>query len=179
MSNVSTPSNSPAGAGALWEVPFLDPAKVRLRLDSSGYLEGTADGTQQLAELRARAAFPFTLPDQFIELRNSKGELLGFVRRLDELDAGSGEAIGKAARLQHFTPLVRRILSVRGKRGLFIWRVVTDRGEAEFSTRGRRQNIEEIAGDEYIVTDIDGNRYRIPRVPELDARSLLHLRKVL
>ena len=82
-------------------------------------------------------------------------------------------------RLQHFVPLIRRVLSITGRHHMYTWRVVTDRGEVEFHIRGRRQNLEEIGGEEHIVTDTDGNRYRIPKVPDLDARSLVQLQKVL
>ena len=160
-------------------LPFLDPLMVRLTLDSSGHLEGSVGGAEQLTGLRAKAAFPFQLPGQFIELRDDKGEIVGFIRRVDELPAQSREAVEKALRLQHFVPFIKRVISIKGKAGMYTWQVVTDRGETEFTTRGRRQNIEEISGDEHLVTDSEGNRYRIPRVPELDARSLMHLHKIL
>jgi len=157
---------------------MLPPAEVALRLDESGHLEGTLGG-EPVGDLRARATLPFKMPGQFIELRNDKKELIGFIRSLDELDPDSRAAVAKALGLQHFVPRIQRILSIKGRHHLYTWRVVTDRGQTEFTTRGRRQNIEEISADEHIVTDTDGNRYRIPRVPDLDAKSLLHLRKVL
>ena len=145
-------------------IPFVAPDKTRLRLNSSGHLDGTVDGVEQLTELRARAAFPFRQPDEFIELRKEKNDLVGFIRRMSELDAESRVAVEHALRLQHFVPVIRQILSIQGKYGLFVWKAVTDRGAAEFATRGRRQHVEEVSLEEYIVTDTEGNRYRIPRV---------------
>ena len=161
------------------ELRLLDPARVKLRLDESGHLEGTIEGGEPLADLRARAAFPFTRPGEYIELRTAKDDSLGFIRRLDELDPDSRAAVAKAVQLQHFVPRVQRVLSIKDKHHLFTWHVVTDRGETTFITRGRRQNVEETSNDEYIVTDTEGSRYRIPRIPDLDAKSLVHLRKVL
>ena len=159
-------------------LPLLDPKAVRLRLDASGFLEGSVAGAP-VEEVRARPAFPFSHPDLFIELRAPEPGLLGIVERLADLEPDCRRAVEAALRLQRFTPVIRRILSIRGHHHLYSWRVVTDRGEIAFQTRGRRQNIEEVSGDEYVVTDTDGNRYRVPRISELDARSLVHLRKVL
>ena len=160
------------------QIPLLDPAQVELRLDSRGWLEGSIEGREQ-KDVRARAVFPYTLPGEYIELRCDGGDLIGFIRRIEELDPLVRKAVRESMRFQHFVPLIRRVLSVKGHHHMYTWRVVTDRGEVEFHIRGRRQNLEEIGGEEHIITDTDGNRYRIPRVPDLDARSLLQLQKVL
>lgn len=160
------------------QLRFLDGARIDLRLDASGCLEGTIEG-QGHTSVGARALFPFSLPSEYVELRGQGGDLIGFVRRLDQLSPDVADAVGKSLRLRHFVPLVTRILAIKGRHHMYAWRVVTDRGEVEFHIRGRRQNLEEIGGDEHIVTDTDGNRYRVPRIPDLDARSLAQLRKVL
>lgn len=176
--SVSSAPASPAIQAGKMTVPCLDPARLSLRLDECGMLEGTVEGAQ-VVELQARAAFPFSLPTEFIELRSRDDKLVGFIRKLELLDSISRAAVEKAVRLHHFVPRILRVQSIKGKHGLYIWRVLTDRGAGEFTTRGRRQNIEEVTGDEQIVTDIDGNRFRIPKIPDLDARSLMHLRRVL
>ena len=160
------------------ELTFLDPTAVSLRLDDCGFLEGTVDG-KETKDIRARAAFPFSRPDEYFELTDADKKVIGFVRHLDELDESTRAALRETARLQHFVPLITRIRSISGEHHVYCWNVATDRGPVEFHIQGRRQNIEEVSGDEYIVTATDGNRYRIPSIPNLDARSLLHLRKVL
>lgn len=160
------------------EVPFIAPQELRVALDAFGALSGSLGG-RELKNIRARAAFPFSAPDEFIELREETGELLGFVRHVSELDPGSAAAVSAAAKLGRLVPKIKRIFSIRGSGRMRTWRVETDRGKTEFQVRGRRWNVEEIGGGEHIVTDTEGNRFRIPAVPELDARSLMQLRKVL
>ena len=157
---------------------FLIPSTVALRLDESGGLTGAIED-EEYAHVRARALFPFSLPGDYVELRDDEGSLVGFIKHLDDLRPESADAIRASMRLRHFVPLVKQILSISGRHHMFTWKVTTDRGEAEFHIRGRRQNMEEIGGGEYLVTDAEGNRYRIPNVAALDARSLMHLRKVL
>ncbi len=157
---------------------FLDCTRIDLRLDDCGCLTGTIEDREHEA-VRPRALFPFSLPEDYVELRGDDGDLIGFIRRLGKLSPDTADAVRTSIRLHHFVPLVRRILSIEGRHHMYTWRVVTDRGEIEFHIRGRRQNLEEIGGGEHVVTDTDGNRYRIPNVPDLDARSLLELRKVL
>lgn len=160
------------------QIPYIEPATLRVRLDSRGRLEGEINGVE-VKNVRARAAFPFTRPDCFIELRSEAGDLLGFIRSLGGVEPESAAAAAASARLGRFVPRIVRVLSIKGRGQMRRWSVETDRGGAEFSVRGRRQNMEEAAGGEHIVTDTEGNRYRIPAVPELDARSLFQLRKVL
>ena len=129
--------------------------------------------------MRARALFPFSRPGEYIELSNDSGDLIGFIRTLAELRPEVADAIRESVRLGHFVPYVQRILSVKGTQHLYTWNVITDRGRSEFHIRGRRQNLEEIGGDEHMVTDTEGVRYRIPKIPDLDPRSVTQLRKVL
>lgn len=89
------------------------------------------------------------------------------------------DALRESVRLGHFVPYVQCILSVKGTQHLYTWKVVTDRGRSEFHIRGRRQNLEEIGGDEHMVTDTEGVRYRIPKTPDLHPKSVVQLRQVL
>lgn len=157
---------------------WLDPDETSLRINPSGMLEGNIGG-RETVDLSARAAFPFTMPDAFIELRTHEKEYIGFIRDVNQLSPQSREAVRKAVADQHFVPLIKRIRSIKGSHHCYTWKVSTDRGDAGFTTAGRRQNVEEIGGDEYIVTDSTGNRFRIPSTPNLDARSLAQLRKIL
>lgn len=159
-------------------IHFLAPATVDLHLDSCGLLEGKVEGADE-SSLLARALFPFSRPCKYVELRREDDELVGFIQNLAELPDAVREALEKAIHLRHFVPEIRRIIAIDGRHHMYTWRVVTDRGEAEFHIRGRRQHVEEIGGNGYVVTDNDGNRYRIPPVTQLDARSLLQLRKIL
>jgi len=157
---------------------FLRDDQIDLRLDDSGYLEGTIEGNEYTG-VRVRALFPFSRPGEYVEVRDQAGDLIGFIRLLDRLAPQVAADVRTSMRLSHFVPLVRRILSINGRHHMYTWKVVTDRGEAEFHIRGRRQNLEEIGGGEHMVTDTDGNRYRIPAITDLDPKSLVELRKVL
>jgi hypothetical protein len=157
---------------------FLLPGEVDLRLDESGSLEGAVAGAEHRG-VHVRELFPYSRPGRYIEVRDEERNLLGFIRDLDDLQTRVAQAIRTSLRLNHFVPLVQQIRSISGRHHMFTWKVLTDRGEAEFHIRGRRQNMEEIGGDEYMVTDTEGNRYRIPSITQLDPKSLVQLRKVL
>ena len=160
------------------QLQFLRAGEIDLHLDASGHLEGVIGG-ERASGVQARALFPFSRPGEYIELRGDSGDLIGFVHTLAELRPEVADAIRESVRLGHFVPYVQRILSVKGTQHLYTWNVITDRGRAEFHIRGRRQNLEEIGGDEHMVTDTEGVRYRIPKVPDLDPKSVSQLRKVL
>ena len=68
---------------------------------------------------------------------------------------------------------------MREEFGAIYCEVETDRGRRQFIARGARDAIEELAGGEFLIPDVDGNRYRVPAPQHLDTRSKRLLERVL
>jgi hypothetical protein len=49
--------------------------------------------------------------------------------------------------------------------------VDTDRGAWSFTTRNLRENTSKPSPGRYIISDVDGNRYDLPNLADLDATS--------
>ncbi|MBQ8187045.1 MAG: DUF1854 domain-containing protein [Clostridia bacterium] len=72
---------------------------------------------------------------------------------------------------KYYTPVIKQILSLKDKFGFSYWKVMTDEGELSFTLRDTFQSLMKVGGTRIFVNDIDGNRYEIPNIEELDRKS--------
>jgi hypothetical protein len=72
---------------------------------------------------------------------------------------------------RYVMPVIRSILAVKDRLGTVEWEVDTDRGRRRFATRDLREAVVRPAPERYILPDVEGNRYDVPDVRALDARS--------
>jgi hypothetical protein len=69
-------------------------------------------------------------------------------------------------------PEITEILHVEDKFGVLKWRVMTDRGEIEFSIRNRHSDIKLLGKKRLLVRDSNDNRYQVTDISKLDKKSL-------
>ena len=148
---------------------FLDPAKVVL-FRAGDALRVTVEGDRSLLRVIPMRAFPISLRDRYISLRDEDGNELGMIREPDELDVESRKLLVEALSWRYFTPTIREIVSLKEKLGIVEWEVVTDRGSKRFLSRSLLESLKETDAG-LMVTDVENNRYEIRRDVELDARS--------
>ena len=148
---------------------FLDPAKVVL-FRARDALRVTVEGDRCLLRVIPMRAFPISLRDRYISLRDEDGNELGMIREPDELDVESRKLLVEALSWRYFTPTIREIVSLKEKLGIVEWEVVTDRGSKRFLSRSLLESLKETDAG-LMVTDVENNRYEIRRDVELDARS--------
>jgi hypothetical protein len=67
--------------------------------------------------------------------------------------------------------VIRRIRRIKERFGTLDWEVDTDRGAWSFTTRNLRENTSKPSPGRYIISDVDGNRYDLPNLADLDAAS--------
>ncbi len=156
-------------------VRMLDPNQVRFERMPLGGLQMTdADGTVYDHVLVYRA-FPLSRPGEYISVRRGRSELeqkeIGMIRRLEDLAADQRAEVESDLEKRYFVHTVLRIVSIREDMGYFYWVVETDKGLREFPVPIRPRYITYLPPRGRLVMDIDGNRYGIPDLPSLDARS--------
>ena len=137
-------------------------------------LEADADKTpvkQDLGRVFFHRCFPFETPDEYISVLNKDGREYAMIRDLAQMPADAQEIIHGELNRKYLCPTVKRIKSLKEKLGYSFWEVETDRGEMSFSMHDTYRNIARVGGGMLIITDVDGNRYRIDDVAELDRKS--------
>lgn len=160
---------------------LLDPKQTQVR-EYNGilYLEHDSHRVELLAP---RRTLPLSSPDEWILLSSSRGEELGIIRRLSELDAKSRAAIRASLENTYRITTILRVLEVEREPlgGQITWRVVTQLSENDAEGSGAGHEITfRLAGAEDVQTaryphiyfaDVDGNRYEIPDCEAMDLAS--------
>lgn len=159
--------------------PRLDPERLRVFRDGSGKLRLVVAGDRCYVDARVARAFPLSLPDRYVTFLDGKDRVIGTVREPERLDEDSRQAVRRELKRRYFTPTIRRFHDAREEFGAVYCDVETDRGRRRFVARGLRDTVQELGEGELLMSDVDGNRYRIEDWRRLDLRSLRLLERLI
>lgn len=169
MAAPSQPSAKPPARDELvyWAV---DPEEVRVWLDEFHILHVEACGEVH-HDVRPRHAFPLSGRGDYVGFLGEKEQELVLVRHASRLDPASRAALDEALAKLYYRAIITRIDSIAETMGVSMWEVMTDCGYAKFEVVDRQRHIRFLSGGRFLITDVDGNRYEIPCIYELDERS--------
>lgn len=131
----------------------------------------TDDGETVYDRVWLHRVFPFDLAEEFISVQAKDNEEVGIIRRLSDFDEATAEILRDELERKYFTPKIKRIITLKERRGFSYWRVETDIGEMELSFQDTYRSITKVGSDRAVVTDISGNRFEIESLEGLDRRS--------
>lgn len=142
---------------------------IRITRNSLGtlVLERPGEEPQPVKPVRA---LPLTDPENWIGLMDEKGKPLLMVASLASLDPDSRELLSRELEQTYFLPKITLIQEVVEEYGVLRLAVETDRGPRNFEIRSR-EHIRFLPAGRILLRDLDGNRYEIPSIHDLDPRS--------
>jgi hypothetical protein len=111
------------------------------------------------------------MSSQYVSVFDSGGSEVGILRDLAALDDESRRNVEAELDSFYFTPSISRIKSLKAEASMWKWEVETQRGQVVFYLRGVRDSVHEVAPNRWQVFSVDGQRYEIRNVDELDQRS--------
>lgn len=152
-----------------FKLNYLEPQKVKL-FRQGDVLRCTIEDDKSCLRIVPMRSFPISMRDQYISLRDMKGNELGIIKEPKELDKDSLKLLEDEIQRRYFTPVIQSIKSIHDKLGIVEWEVVTDRGAKKFLTRSIHDSIEEISSG-LMIKDMENNRYEL-RKSELDPASI-------
>ena len=126
---------------------------------------------QDLGRVYFHRAFPFDAPDEYISVLNKDGKEYGIIRRLSDFEGESRALIDAELARKYLAPVITKILSLKDKLGYSYWEVETDSGRRSFTMRDTYRNLFHNSENGVVLTDVDGNRFLIPDVLQLDPKS--------
>lgn len=115
--------------------------------------------------------FPFDHPYSYISVLDKEQNEIGMIADIDTFDEAARTMLHEELDRKYYTPVIRKILSLKDKYGYSYWRVETDEGELTFTLRDTFHSLLKVHTTRIFVNDIDGNRYEIPDVEKLDRKS--------
>ena len=134
----------------------------RLWLERSDRDEPVAVTPRYLRPLTGRTAIIFL---------DQKDREVVTIASLDAL-SGEGRRLVEVALRDHYhLSIIERVESIEVRMGTRYWQVKTERGARAFALREPGKNIVWLSDTHMVLRDTAGNRYEIPDLTLLDARS--------
>jgi hypothetical protein len=144
---------------------------VQIKRNNLGELTMEREG-EAPRKVKAIRALPLTDPQNWIGLLDEKGKPVHMVRSLMELDAASRDLLSRELDQYYFLPKITCIHWITEEYGVLRIHVDTDKGPRTFEVR-TREHIRFLPGGRILLRDLDGNRYEVPCLDDLDAHSQL------
>lgn len=114
--------------------------------------------------------FPWSAPDELVSLRDSDQNEALLVERIGTLDAASAQALARALGSAGFVLEIVRVEAIEEDYELRVWRVETRQGPRTFQTPLDEWPWSSPDGG-YLVRDLSGDLFRIPRPDALDEQT--------
>jgi hypothetical protein len=135
------------------------------------------------AGIFAVRCLPVTCPERFISLRyaDAEGEEheVGIIRDLDIWPAEARRLVERALARRYFIRRITEIESIQMAYGLLNFRVLTNRGPAEFTMRCGHSYTMDYGGTGKMLLDVDENRYVIEDLEALPRRQQVLFRRYI
>lgn len=169
---------------AVTPITVTHPEKVevdalRLFREPAWRLRLTIDGDRSYTRVKVVRAAPLSHPDKYISFLDAKDEEICMVDDLKQLDDEARAIIKDELDRRYLTSTIQTVLSMRNEFGTSYWEVATDRGQREFVVQNVAENAQWLGDHRLLIIDVDGNRFEIPRLDELDKKSLGLVEQVL
>lgn len=152
------------------ELRYLKPEDLRF-FKSGGILRATLRDDVSLLQAAVVRIFPLTRPDSYFSIRDGAGKEAGVLVSLEGLDAASAACAREDLERRYMSARLTAVRKVRERFGIVEWDVETNRGPRRFSTRELRENAIRLPNRQFVLIDVEGNRYEVPDLAALDAYS--------
>lgn len=127
------------------------------------------DGTV-FQNVEPRCLFPSSNGRKFITLLDENGAEQAVIRDLDNLPKDQRQVIEGCLTEYYLIPHIVKILNTTEKFGLITLDTETDRGPARIEIRNLLYGFKQV-GNRLLLRDSNDNRYEIPDLRQLDAKS--------
>jgi len=146
--------------------------KDEFKETDGGFVSFDYDGVHY-DRIKVVRLFPFSDADKFISIReygNGDREI-GIIEDLSEMTDKTREILEKQLQLRYFTPLIKKIYSIKDEYGYAYFHVLTDKGECRFSINMGSNAVIKLSDTRLIIMDVDENRFEIRDVEELTQKE--------
>jgi hypothetical protein len=146
-------------------------SEIEIFYAGSDVLRMTIAGDKSYVTVKPVWSAPLTHPGKHLAIVDSKGEEVAHFDDPNELSDQSLAAVREELHRRYLTARVLSISDARSEFGATYWHVDTDRGERDFVTQSLQENVQWLGDHHVLLIDVDGNRFDVPDIRSLDARS--------
>ena len=117
-------------------------------------------------------AFPHELLWEYISVSDGENKEIGLIYNIEDFDEEASALIKTELERKYYCPTIKEISSLKERYGFSYWKAVADDGrKLSFTMQDTFRNIVHTGDDSLLLLDVDGNRYAIKSVSELDRKS--------
>jgi hypothetical protein len=149
----------------------IDPQSLHIFFHPADRLRVTIAGDRSYPTVKPVWASPIKFPGQYLALLDAKDNEIVTVKDPKTLSPESWAAVETELKRRYLTSTVLSIERAKVEFGATYWHVTTNRGEKDFVTQSLQENAQWMGESHLLLIDVDGNRFEIPDIDALDARS--------
>jgi len=133
----------------------------------------TEDGEEKTYDrVFLHRAFPHELMWEYISVIAEDNKEIGLIYKIDDFDEDTVKLLRTEIERKYFSPEISEIQNLKERYGFSYWKVKTADGRhLNFTMQDTFRNIIRIGDDQALLVDVDGNRYTIKSITELDRKS--------
>lgn len=161
-------------------VRYVVPTEVRvIPVPGAVHPRVELEGDRCVRAAQFKLVFPLSMSDRYVSIQDPSDHEVAILESLEGMEKAQRDIIEQELDRRYFTPSISRIDDLRQDAGMWRFSVQTQRGPAEFFVRNWRDSAHEAVGGRWQIHSVDGLRFEIRNVDELDARSQNLLEQLL
>lgn len=116
--------------------------------------------------------FPFELLWEYISVLDSDQAEVGIIFNIEDFEGETKQMLVTELERKYYEPRIKTIVSLKERYGFSYWEVVCEDGRnVKFTMQDTFRNIIRAGDDRAILLDVDGNRFVIESIMDLDRKS--------
>ncbi|MDR1569240.1 MAG: DUF1854 domain-containing protein [Oscillospiraceae bacterium] len=164
------------------DLGLIDPSAARFGETAGGFLELTYKD-KNYPRVSVRRTLPLGMPYEYLSIADEENHEIGILRKLADLDGDQRRLVEKELERRYYCPNVVEVRSVKDQLG-YVYIDISIQGTGDITRRtcaikDVNRNIRMLSDDSVILFDVDGNRYMIPSLKALSAKSRRRLEPYL
>ena len=157
----------------------IDPREMQFFYEPPGTVRLTVGGDHSYHTVKVYQAWPLSRPSRAVSFLNAKDEEITLLDDLQQLSPDSRAVIEEELRRRYLTARITRVLEIRWEFGVTYWHVDTTRGERDFVVQSISESCVWLGDGHVLIVDVDGTRFEIKDLAEMDPVSRGFLDAVL
>lgn len=156
------------------DIGYLDLNDAKFFASSGGFV-GLNYKDTEYSRVTLKRALPINHPDEYISVSDASNNEIGIIKDINDLKDEQRSLLLEELSKRYYCPKIDKILSVKDKMGFVYFDVSIIKGNAMFkkncSVKDVSKNIRMLGDDKLMIFDVDGNRFLIDPLSELDKKS--------
>ena len=150
---------------------FTPAADCRFYRNANGFLGLELRGEDH-KRVQLSRALPFSAPEQYICVADMEGKEIAVLESLDDFSEEQRELLEAELGIRYFYPIVTQVKSIKEKMGSYYLDLAIGEYKKTIAVKDISKNLKQLGGGKIVLTDVDGNRFMIPDVYQIQKKSL-------